>query len=119
MICVAANTLAMTARERAGEIALMKSLGFPPALVLRLLLVEVTVICVVAAAAGAGGSKLLFAIDGPWHDLGGGFLRGFRIPTGLALAALPFGALIGWVSALVPFVRTAYAPIAPSLRRTG
>ena len=119
MICVAANTLAMTARERAGEIAILKALGFSPGLVLRLLLIEVTVLCVVAAVVGAGGAKLLFAFDGPWHDLGGGFMRDFRLPTPIAIAALPLGAIVGWVSAFVPFVRVAYAPIAPSLRRVG
>ncbi len=117
MICVAANTLAMTARERAGEIAVLKTLGFSPQLVLGLLLVEVTVLCVLAAAAGACSAMLLFSVDGPWHDLGGGFMRGFRLPIALVLAALPLGAAVGWMASLVPFVRVAYAPIAASLRR--
>lgn len=119
MLCVSANTLAMTARERANEIAVMKTLGFPPSRVLALLLVEVTILCVAAASVGAGAAKAMFAIDGPWHDLGSGFLRGFRLPTWLALAALPLGALVGWCSAVVPFVRVAFAPIAPALRRAG
>ena len=119
MLCVAANTLAMTARERAHEIAVMKTLGFSPARVLALLLVEVTALCVIAAILGAGAAKLMFSINGPWHDLGSGFLRGFRLPTWLALAALPLGALVGWIASVIPFVRVAYAPIAPALRRAG
>jgi putative ABC transport system permease protein len=119
MLCVAANTLAMTARERAHEIAILKTLGFSPGLVLALLLAEVAVLCGASAALGAGAAKCLFAIDGPWHDLGGGFLRGFRLRTGLALAALPGGVAIGWVSAIVPFAKVAFAPIAPALRRAG
>lgn len=117
MLCVAANTLAMSARERATEIAVMKTLGFEPSLVLRLLLFEVAVLCALAAGIGAGGAKLLFSIDGPWHNIGNGFLLGFRIPTWLALASLPVGILIGWISAAIPFLQVANAPIAPALRR--
>jgi putative ABC transport system permease protein len=117
MMCVAGNTVAMTARERLTEVALLKTVGFTPGLVLRLLFVEVAILCVVASAAGAGAAKLLFAFEGPWNDLGGGFLRGFRLPAGLALLALPLGVAIGWISAAVPLLRVAYAPIASSLRR--
>ncbi|MBI1851066.1 MAG: ABC transporter permease [Planctomycetes bacterium] len=119
MICVAANTLAMTARERATDIAILKTLGFTPGRVLGLLLVEVAILCVVAAAVGAFGAKLLFSFEGPWLDIGGGFLRSFHMSLALAFAALPFGVLVGWVSAIVPFARVAYAPIAASLRRSG
>lgn len=117
MICVAANTLAMMARERAHEIAIMKTLGFTPGLILVLLLLEVAILCALAAAAGAGGAKLLFTIDGPWHDIGNGFLLGFRVPTWLALSAIPAGILVGWLSALLPFLQVTNAPIAPALRR--
>ncbi len=117
MLCVAANTLAMTARERAHEIAVLKTLGFTPRLILGLMLGEVTVLCALAAALGAGAAVALFAVEGPMHDLGGGFLRGFRVPLPLAAAAIPGGVLVGWIAAAVPFLRVVRAPIAPALRR--
>ncbi|MFN0207937.1 MAG: ABC transporter permease [Planctomycetota bacterium] len=117
MLCVAGNSLAITARERATEIAVMKSLGFTPFAVLILLLTEVVILCMSSTLAGAGGAKLLFSIDGPWHDVGNGFLLGFRIPADVFAAAFPLGILIGCASAIFPFVRVAYAPIAASLRR--
>jgi putative ABC transport system permease protein len=119
MLCVATNTLAMTARERAHEIAVLKTLGFTPQLVMSLLFAEVTILCGVAALLGAVAAKVLFLFDGPWIAMGAGFLLGFKIPTLLALAALPLGVALGVVAAAVPFVRVAYAPIAPALRRLG
>jgi putative ABC transport system permease protein len=119
MLCVAGNTLAMTARERAHEIAVMKSLGFPPGTVFGLYMFEVSLLCAFAAAIGGGTAKLLFSIDGPWHDIGNGFLLGFRIPWHLALASIPAGIALGFVAAAPPFLRVVMAPIAPSLRRTG
>ncbi|MBI3819956.1 MAG: hypothetical protein HY286_14765 [Planctomycetes bacterium] len=117
MVCVAANTLAMSARERAHEIAIMKTLGFTPGALLILLLIEVAVLCGLASAAGAGAAKLLFQFEGPWTDIGNGFLLGFRVPAWLALAAVPFGVFVGWCAALPPFLRVTTAPIAPALRR--
>jgi putative ABC transport system permease protein len=119
MVCVAANTLALTARERANEIAVLKSLGYTPGLVLTLLLTEVAILCGLAALLGSGGAKLLFTFDGPWRTMGRGFLYGFTIPVWLALTALPAAILVGWAAALVPFCRVALAPIAPALRRAG
>ena len=120
MLCVAANTLAMTARERAHEIAVLKSLGFTPGLVLALLLAEVTALCGLAALLGGFGAKLLFSFEGPWvAAMGGGFLAGFRIPWWLAAGAIPLGIAMGWLAALPPFLRVAMAPIAPALRRLG
>ncbi|MBL8694275.1 MAG: ABC transporter permease [Planctomycetes bacterium] len=119
MLCVSANTLAMTARERASEIAVMKTLGFTPGKVLTLLLSEVAVLCAIASAIGSGGAVAMFLFPGPWHDMGGGFLLGMRIPPDLAIAALPLGIFVGWASALWPFLRVAHAPIASTIRRTG
>lgn len=119
MLAVAANTLAMTARERAHEIAVLKCLGFTPGRVLALLLAEVTALCGLAALVGGGGAMVLFLFDGPWIHMGGGFLLGFRIPLWLALAALPLGIGLGWLAALAPFLRVANASIAPALRRAG
>lgn len=119
MLCVAGNTLAITARERAPELAVMKSLGFTPFTILILLLTEVVILCIFSTLAGAGGAKLLFSIDGPWHDAGNGFLLDFRIPTLVFAASFPLGILIGCLAASLPFLRVAFAPIAPSLRRLG
>lgn len=119
MLFVAANTLAMTARERAQEIAIMKTLGFTTGQVFTLLFTEVGLLCILSTMIGSGGATLLFSIDGPWHDIGNGFLLGFRIPTWLALSAFPIATAVGFLAAFSPFLRIATAPIAAALRRSG
>lgn len=119
MVCVAANTLALTARERSTEIAILKSLGFTPGLVLTLLFAEVAVLCAAAAALGAGGAKLLFLFEGPWKTMGRGFLYGFHVPGWLVAGAVPASVVVGSLAALVPFTHVACAPIAPKIRRAG
>ena len=90
MLCVAANTLAMTARERAHEIAVLKSLGFTPGLVLALLLAEVTALCGLAALLGGFGAKLLFSFEGPWvAAMGEDSWRASAFPGGSRRARFP------------------------------
>src|SRR6185295_11101861 len=53
VVLVAANTMAMSIRERTGEIAILKTLGFPPSTVLMIMVAESIVIALVG---GLGGS---------------------------------------------------------------
>ena len=52
IILVAANTMAMSIRERTGEIAILKTLGFSPGTVLKMMVIESIVI------AAAGGDEV-------------------------------------------------------------
>jgi putative ABC transport system permease protein len=54
ILLVTANTMSMAVRERRTEIAVLKTLGFPSALVMALILVEAAVIGVLAGGIGLG-----------------------------------------------------------------
>jgi putative ABC transport system permease protein len=118
ILMVAANTMSMTIRERTGEIAVLKALGFPPSIVLALLLSESTVIAAVGGFLG---------VFGFWGIAYGIFAVGqFRIPMVWFTLLPPMWLVVSmWVSSiglglasgLVPSLSAARRPIVEGLRQ--
>ena len=96
---VAANTASMSIRERRGEIALMRSLGFPSYRVLWMLLAESAAIATLGEIIGCSGALLL--VNGA--RLGGlGPLSMIRMPPLVLAEAMVIAVGIGFLSAWVP-----------------
>ncbi len=115
LLCVAANTMAMSLRERTREIALLKAIGFSQTSVLSLFLTESVVIGVLGGALGALGSKLLFASVDLSKVVPGMAL--FYIPWATALSGLALAAAIGLFSGLIPAWRAAHVSVIDGLRK--
>src|SRR5204863_7945703 len=62
VILVAANTMAMSIRERTGEIAILKTLGFGPGLILNMMVVESMMIALGGGLLGSLGARYLYRI---------------------------------------------------------
>lgn len=62
MVMMTANTMAMSARERVTEIAVMRTLGFPARGILFLFVAEAMVVTALGAAFSLGGALLLFNV---------------------------------------------------------
>jgi len=115
---VAANTAAMSIRERRGEIAVMRSMGFTSGLILALLLAESLLIGLIGGVLGCGSAFLVlkaFASVSP----GGGPLAMIRMPPMVLFEALAAAVLIGLASALVPARAAARRNIVDALRTVG
>jgi putative ABC transport system permease protein len=75
IMLVAANSIAMSVRERTGEVAVMKAIGFPPASILAMILAESALVGLAAGIVGCTGGYLLLtnpkltAALGPWGAL--------------------------------------------------
>jgi putative ABC transport system permease protein len=115
ILLVSANTIAMSVRERTREMAILRTLGYTPAEILRLVLREAVVISLFG---GVGGLVI--------GDLLGRGLQaspanfGFTgIKWQAALIVLGMAALIGVVAALVPALVAARKNVVESLRFTG
>lgn len=117
ILAVAANTMAMTARERTGEYATLKALGFGPPFVARLVLAESLVI-------GVLGGVLAVLLTGPvarvfYTSVGKQVFAIFTVAPDTylwqALAALA----VGLLAALVPMIRSANVGIVDGLRHVG
>ncbi len=112
---VAANTAAMSIRERRGEIAVMRSMGFPARTILSLLLAESLLIGLIGGIIGCGSAYVVlkvFSIGNVGGPLGS--ITGCRR---LILAeTLVVAALIGLLSAMVPASSAARRNIVDALR---
>jgi putative ABC transport system permease protein len=113
ILMVTANAMMMTARERTGELAVLKTIGFRDRTLFGLVMFEAGIVTLAGAVLGLGGAKLLYAGTG---FNGFGFLPGFDV-TRVTLA-LGFGIALalGVASGLVPALRAARLPIVQALR---
>jgi len=96
---VAANTAAMSIRERRTEVAVMRSLGFSVSLIMNCLLAESMIIGLVGGLVGSAGAYLMlkavgFSLLGPFSTAG--------VPPVILVESLAVAALIGFMSAFVP-----------------
>src|SRR5207245_8965025 len=76
ILLVTANAMMMSARERTGEIAVLKTIGFSDRLLFALVMVEAGVLALTGAFLGLGGAKLLYRAT---NFSGAGFLPGFGV----------------------------------------
>jgi len=116
IILVAANTMAMSIRERVREIGVLKALGFKSTQVLAMLVGEAVLLALGGAMIGSLGARVIFSAL-PMAQLTSGFIQRFYVtPTTLLLCA-GIGLLVGLVSAGVPAWTAARRPVVESLRR--
>src|SRR5208282_1646739 len=111
---VAANTAAMSIRERRGEIAVMRSIGFPARTILSLLLAESILIGLVGGILGCGSAYIVlraFSISGA-----AGPFNTIHMPPMILAETLVVAALIGLFSAIVPASSAARRNIVDALR---
>ncbi|MGO9607395.1 MAG: ABC transporter permease [Candidatus Binataceae bacterium] len=112
---VAANTAAMSIRERRSEIAVMRSIGFQSGTILGLLLGESLVIGLAGGILGCGAAFLVlkaFSVGSPAL----GPLGSIRMPPAVLVETLIAAALIGLLSAWFPARSAARQNIVDALR---
>jgi putative ABC transport system permease protein len=113
ILMVTANAMMMTARERTGEVAVLKTIGFTDRTLFALVMAEASLVTLTGAVLGLGGAKLLYAGTG---FNGFGVLPGFDVTAGTL--ALGFGIALGLAlaSGVVPALRAARLSIVQALR---
>ena len=112
---VAANTAAMSFRERRSEIAVMRSIGFPSGVILRLLVGESLIIALSGGAIGCGVAFGLFKLFALNADALGPFVS-LHVPPFVLAETLGVAVLIGVFSAYVPARAAAKRSIVETLR---
>lgn len=116
IMAVVANTMAMTARERIGEYAVFKTLGFGGWFIARLIFGESLFISLLGTAVGIG---LTFPVAAAFADYLGTYFPIFFVEKETVLMDLAAGVLVGVVAALFPTWRAVRIRIADGLRRIG
>ena len=121
ILLIAGNTMAMTARERVTEIAVLRTLGYPKGTILALMLGESVLLALVGGTLGA----LLFVGLFPGfrqsllYSPMGGFAAGMRLFPEIVALAFGISILVGILAGLVPAVRSAQRSITDGLRQVG
>lgn len=117
IVFIAANTASMGVRERAGEIAVMKAIGFPRRVIFGTLLAEAALLSIVAGVAGVllalgltGALKAAAGFSEMLGPLGNFIVTPFVVVQGLFLSLF-----VGMLAGVVPSFGAARKPVVESL----
>ena len=115
IVLVAANTMAMSIRERVREIGILKALGFRRSHILVFLVGESTLLALGGALLGSIGARLVFSRI-KMSQLTAGFVQRFHVTTGTLVLCAAIGLFVGVVAAGVPAWRAARRSVVEALR---
>jgi putative ABC transport system permease protein len=114
LLLVTGNTMAISIRERTGELAVLKAIGFTDRFVLFFVLAESLVIALIGGLIGLGLAMLAIPFVG-------GKLNGLLPPLLLSVSMLSFGlgfaVLVGAASGLLPGLSAMRLRVVDALRR--
>ena len=116
ILAVMANTMAMTARERFGEYATLKALGFAPGYVAGLIFGESLAITAVGCAIGIG---LTFPVGQWFASQMGTLFPVFAVSENTVVLQIVCALAVGAIAAALPARRAARLRIAEALRAIG
>lgn len=116
IMAVVANTMAMTARERIGEYAIFKSMGFQGYHIAGMILGESLLITI---SGGLIGIMLTFPVARTFGEVMGQFFPIFQVQRTTLYLDLAFCLLVGVIAGLFPVWRAVRIKIADGLRRVG
>jgi len=115
MVMMTANTMAMAARERVTEVAVMRTLGFTAGQILGVIVAESLMVSMLGAAVAIGSSLLFFnVVKFSPHPI---YFPVFLVQAETVAVALAAAAACGLLSSLVPAVRAARRKISDGLRQ--
>ena len=120
IVFIAANTASMAVRERFGEIAVLKALGFSRRLIFGTLLAEAVLLSTLGGAVGALGSLGLTQLMRRSRPAAGtrrsGPLGSFIVTQAILVQGLFLALFVGMISGVVPSWGAARRSVAATLR---
>jgi putative ABC transport system permease protein len=119
IVFIAANTASLSVRERAGELAVLKAIGFGKRLVFSLLVAEVAVLALLGGLFGAVGSLLLtLGLQGAAANLAPqlGPLGSFVVTRTIVVQGLFLALAIGMIAGIVPSWGASRRGVAETMR---
>ncbi|MEJ2671431.1 MAG: ABC transporter permease [Deltaproteobacteria bacterium] len=116
ILVVLANTMAMSARERQGEYAVLKTMGFKARHLAGLIFGESLML---ALAGGLVGEALTFPAVHFFKTQLGQYFRVFPLTNATLALGLAVALVVGLLAALLPSIRANRVSIAAALRQVG
>jgi putative ABC transport system permease protein len=119
IVLIVANTIAMSARERVTEIAVMRALGFRAIHVLVLVLLETVLLSLIGGALGVALAVPLIhgMVSVLKHTPVAPFTYNFRVTGATLVFAFLISVAIGVFSGVVPAIRSARIKVVDGLRQ--
>jgi putative ABC transport system permease protein len=114
ILLISVNTNMMNARERIGEVGLLKALGFSPKYIFKLFLAESFLICFMGGVIGLSLAFFMINVKG-WNP-NEQFFPLFNLPNLTIAFALILSALTGILSGLTPALASARMSASEALR---
>jgi putative ABC transport system permease protein len=111
---VAGNTMAMSVRERATEIAVMRTLGFPSGTIFLLIAGEGLIMAILGGIVGVGLARMFV---NPNFLPAGGFIPEIGVNNANVAVGLGLSVLIGLLAGAIPATMAARLKIVDALRR--
>ena len=112
LLLVTGNTMAIAVRERTGELAVLKAVGFSDVFVLVLVLAESILVAFLGGGLGLALAKYLVTE----RDITGGLIL-LYLPNGSLLAGILTALLVGLVAGVIPAVSAMRLSVVEALRR--
>ncbi len=116
IMVVVANTMAMTARERIGEYAIFKAMGFQAHHIAGMVFGESLFI---TSAGGCLGILLTYPVAQKFGEVMGNFFPVFQVERSTVYMDLVFCLIVGFVAGIFPTWRAVRIKVADGLRRVG
>ncbi len=113
LLLVTGNTMAIAVRERIGELAVLKAVGFSDVFVLVLVLVESLVVAALGGVLGLGLAKL-FTMNG---DPTRGMLPYFYLEPRAIASGLALALVVGVISGILPALSAMRLRVVYAMRR--
>jgi len=113
LLLVTGNTMAIAVRERTGEMAVLKALGFRDRFLLGLVLGEAVLISVAGAVVGLAACKLFTLGGDPTH----GMLPFFYLAPSAMIAGVALAIVVGACAGILPATSAMRLRVVDALRR--
>ena len=114
ILMVSANAMMMSARERTGEVAVLKTIGFSDRTLFALVMAEAGIIAFSGGILGLGSATWLYRAT---NFNAAGFLPGFQVTPRTLVLGGGVALVLMLASGLAPAVRAARLPVVDALRR--
>jgi putative ABC transport system permease protein len=113
LLLVTGNTMATSVRERTGELAILKTVGFTDASVLALVLTESVLVAAIGGALGIAAGKAFTLLGDPTN----GMLVTFYLPASGIAAGAALSLSVGLIAGLLPALSAMRLQVVDALRR--
>ncbi len=113
LLLITGNTMAIAVRERTGELAVLKAVGFSDRFVLLFVMAESLLISLIGGGLGILAAKTIAALRNPLPNV----LPFFKVPNEALVMGFALALTVGLISGIIPAIGAMRLRVVDALRR--